>query len=527
MATSEISPALNLSSRTFSFRAFCSLLGLLIGLGVLLFLLAVKLHLPVTGENMYPESAGVLTAQRWAQGFPLYGDYRQPPYLVTSFPPLWYATMALAAKAGMSNLDTLTLFGRALSLCSLLGIVLLAYSWQRKIGIDRQIAVLGPGLYLAFPVLIPWAITARPDFPALFFSFLAIYCAGTRRGTLAAPLAGLASAAAFLMRHNSVGAPTAIVLWMLWSKRWKSAAVVCATWGLVVGLALVPFQLSSPGMLALNLSGAKFGKFAFTYAHDILGRIIESDGNGFTLLLLVFGVLGLLSTREKPGHAPEHQPRLLGLYLALSFGFAVFGSAAAGAAVNHFLEPALALAVLSPSGIESLKRSWKNAPQFSYFTALITLVLLVPSLDAQRSLIGHSPREDFRGVVPLLQGRHVFTDIPYLAARSSSPQLVDLISLTNSERRNQWSPSPVIGELQSKHFELVILDEPASVPFDPEAMYPRYSRMDLAVRTAIRKNYGLCFEVSTAFVYSPLSETTGAPMGCPSSGSSTITEQTN
>ena len=35
-------------------------------------------ELRVTGDNMYPESAGVLDAQRWAQGLPLYSDYRQP-----------------------------------------------------------------------------------------------------------------------------------------------------------------------------------------------------------------------------------------------------------------------------------------------------------------------------------------------------------------------------------------------------------------------------------------------------------------
>ena len=86
-------------STVFSFRTFYILLLILTGLMVILFLLGTKRYLPVTGENVYPESAGVLVAQRWAHSLPLYEDYRQPPYLITAFPPLWYALLAGGAKA--------------------------------------------------------------------------------------------------------------------------------------------------------------------------------------------------------------------------------------------------------------------------------------------------------------------------------------------------------------------------------------------------------------------------------------------
>ena len=113
---------------------------------------------------MYPEAAGVLSAQRWAHGFALYEDYRQPPYMTASFPPVWYGILAVAAKLGLSDLNALTLFGRLLSLACLFGVTVLAFRWNRKIGHPLGLALLTPLFYLSLPILIPWAVTAHPDF---------------------------------------------------------------------------------------------------------------------------------------------------------------------------------------------------------------------------------------------------------------------------------------------------------------------------------------------------------------------------
>ena len=158
-----------------SFSNITRLLLILSGCAALLFLIEAVRFLPVTGENMYPESAGVLAAQRWAHGLPLYADYRQPPYLVTPFPPLWYGCLAIAAKFGLNDLDSLTLFGRVSSLAFLLGTMGLGYVWNLRLGLSPQLALLTPAFYLSFPVLIPWAVTARPDFLSIVLGFAGIY----------------------------------------------------------------------------------------------------------------------------------------------------------------------------------------------------------------------------------------------------------------------------------------------------------------------------------------------------------------
>ena len=66
-------------STGWSFQAFHLLLLALTGVMALLFLIEAARSLPVKGDNMYPEAAGVLAAQRWAHGLPLYEDLPSDP----------------------------------------------------------------------------------------------------------------------------------------------------------------------------------------------------------------------------------------------------------------------------------------------------------------------------------------------------------------------------------------------------------------------------------------------------------------
>ena len=89
----------------------------------------------MSSDNTYPEAAHIVSAQRWAHGLPLYSDYRQAPYLVTAFPPVWYALLAIPARLGLDNLDALTIFGRLLNLVSLLAVCGIAHLWNRRLGL--------------------------------------------------------------------------------------------------------------------------------------------------------------------------------------------------------------------------------------------------------------------------------------------------------------------------------------------------------------------------------------------------------
>src|SRR4051794_3358969 len=202
----------------FSYFSFQAMLLTLTGLMTVLFVGQVIHLVPVTSDNMYPESAGVLSALRWAHGFSLYQDYRQAPYLIAPFPPLWYACLVVGTKLGFGDLNRLTLFGRILSLLGLFGMATIGYMYNRRLGVSALLAALTPAFYLSFPLLIPWAVTARPDLLALCFGCFAIYLAGVRKGTKWIIFAGPIAALAFLCRHNAVAVPVSVVIWLAYCK---------------------------------------------------------------------------------------------------------------------------------------------------------------------------------------------------------------------------------------------------------------------------------------------------------------------
>ncbi|MGC4053250.1 MAG: hypothetical protein QM757_28435 [Paludibaculum sp.] len=496
----------------FSFTGFNVLLLALCAATALLFLVQAAGYLPVRGDNSYPEAAAALSAQRWAQGLPLYENYRQPPYLVTAFPPLWYALLSVPARLGYANLDSVTLFGRLLNLAALFGVAGLGFVWGRQMGRPVLIALLTPALYLSFPILIPWAVTVRPDFPSLFFALLALCLAGYRPSMPWVILAGLAASLAFLIRHNAVAVPVAVVLWMVWTGRWKHAVTFCLTWGVVVAATLYVFNSSSHGMLLVNLSGAKFGRLAVTYSRDSLLRLLVSPGHGYALVLFILGALGFLySWRDT-----DLRNRMVGIYAVVSLGLALFGSAAAGGDVNHYLEPALAMALLAPTGLARLRASWPEDSPLAAFAAICMVVLLLPSIDVQRWKAMHERPEDLRGFLPLVTERSVLTDVPFLAARMQSPQATDLASLSYAVRSGGWSSAGLVNLVMQKKYESVILSEAVNTAYDPAALYPRYPHLDPALRKAVMENYGLCFELGRYFVYGPnRSDGTAANLKCP------------
>jgi hypothetical protein len=213
--------------------------------------------------------------------------------------------------------------------------------------------------------------------------------------------------------------------------------------------------------------------------------------------------------------------RLVKIYLAVSGALAVLGSASAGGGVNHYLEPALAMTLLVPLGLVRLQAAWRE-PTLAGFAVVIMLAFLLPSLDVQRWNAMHSRPEDLRRLVPLVRNQQVFTDIPYLAARTSAPHLVDLASLINTQRVGgwaAWSSAKLAQAIKEKQYELIVLSRPAEIAYLPAGRYPRAPRLDSAIQREIIQNYRRCVELNfcyglefdTCYVYEPLSHGSSRP----------------
>jgi hypothetical protein len=349
----------------------------------------------------------------------------------------------------------------------------------------------------------------------VFLALLALLCAGLRPTAASTTLAAILMALAFLAKHNTVSVAVAIVLWLLWYRRWKLAAIFCAVWAIAAVSVLLPYQMSSGGLLLLNLSGSKFGLFALTYVRDVLAQLFTKEGCGFAVALFTLGAFGFIQSLK----SRDSRSHLICIYFIVSFGLAILGTAAAGGAVNHYFEPALAMAMLIPPGMVQLQAAWQKESPLALLTILMTLALLLPSLDVQRWNAMHKRPEDVRPFVSMFENRRVFTDDPYLAARIAKPQAIDLSSLTNTENRGgwaAWSSDAIAKDLREQKYDLVILRTPMRapyVPYNPAARYPRTHRLDSAIQNAILQSYSLCLESDKSDDYGQLSLYRPRPFG--------------
>lgn len=490
-----------------SFRNFRRIVLLLTAVIAVLFLIEAARFIPVTDENVHTESAYIVSAQRWAQGLPLYSDFRKPPYLITPFPPLWYSFLLLAQRAGITGIDALTLFGRALSMGALIGIVCLLFWWNRRRGFDRESSLLSCTFYLGIPLLMPMAVIARQDLPALFFSLLAVLVVSMRPSAAFASLAGVIAGLAFLTKHSSVAAPITAVLWLLTLRRWRDSALFCTLWAIVVIPVMAHFQVASGHTMLMNLSGSKFGPASTKNLHDILIHLMTTSGEQIMLVLFGFALFAFL---EKNDNARD---RLLKIYFLVSLPLALFACRFANATANHFLEPIMVWALLVPVAMQALEKHWKDAPAQSAFVTVLAVVLLAPTMDVQLWATRNEHPDDVRALKQVVAGKRILSDVSYLGARSANPGFLDPISLNFAEQAGAWSAQPIIAQLGSHGFQLVILHWSLD---DPRWQTIRYPRLSPAMRSAIRENYTFCFELDSDFFYAPATaDSTSPTSACP------------
>lgn len=497
------------SGSSLTFQRFRRLVLILTGLAAASFLAQAFHYLPVISDNEYPETAGVVSAQHWARSGSLYSDFHKPPYIVTGFPPLWYAFLVGIARASSTELDAMTWMGRFINLASLLLLMVATYLWSRRLGCGRGPSLLVPLFYLTVPMLIPWSVAARPDFPSLLFSVLAVIMATGGSRAVWIFLAALVAATSFLMKQSAVAAPTALVLWLVWSRRWKHAAWFCTVWFAIVAFVLGFFDLASNGLLRLNISGTHFGHVALGHAHEILVHVLAPPGNGFLYLLIACGLAGFsYSWRD-----PRSEIRLLSVYLATSLFFAGTGSLVAGGNVNYYLEPFLTLALFMPLLFERLEKEWKPDSVTAFLFLFVFLVVSLPTLDLLRWRALNARPVDHSFLVSLVKGKQVLSDIPYVAARSATPEFLDPVSLVYEERRGGWSSEEIVRRVDRQTYDYVILE---STVDDPRRASPRYQTLSPPLRKAIQANYTLCFEKNSAFVYAPRKDfAQNSPPSCP------------
>jgi hypothetical protein len=405
-----------------------------------------------TGDVTSPESAVTTLALNLAHTGRLYSPLDQPPYTPVAYGPVLYLGMAIMAKILQLHFLGLLVAGRLAALLSFLLLCAALYWAARRSGCPDWVAILPAVLVFSDYSFARWNATVRPDVPAILLSVLCIALAivPSRKAMITA---GACAAIAVFLKLSYVAAPGAVLMWILWSRRYSYAVWFCVT-AVAIGCCLLAFfvlrgdPILTQIMVMRNVLTSRQGVFS------LLTMEWQRDA---TKLLLAFCLTGL----AYPILAGiEHRKEaLLGLYLGLSLLIGVVTSFNSGASSNYYLEPRAAAMLIVPLGIWNLAQFWPRAPlAFRIFASAVVLFAFIMQPLSWFRLFAQIRQEgnDVRAIVPAVSGNHVLSTDSYLAALGKDPEMLNPYLVTQLEARGHWSSRPLVDSIMEQKYDVVV-----------------------------------------------------------------------
>jgi hypothetical protein len=381
----------------------------------------------------------------------IYRDLSQPPYLPAQYSPLVYMLYSLPGRIGAGE-KNLFLGPRLIALAMFLLCVGVVVSIVRTLIRVRFAWLWGMLLAGSISSVRSWVLMLRGDFPAIFFSLLAIRLLLVR-SRWAVILAGVCAGFATQFKFTYVAALTAGSLYLLIRRRWKDLGGFAVAGALSsVGLYLL-FWMRERDMLAQMLA--------------LSPGIVDVKGD----IKLVFAALRepvvLIALAGLPPIARRFSPRW-GLVLLFTLTSLTIGGLAglqAGANRNYFFESLLALTPLAVLGVFRLTVWAREHVWAAFFVAGLFAIHFLPTsahelyLDLPsgiRSRSIESRNEGFRTMQNALQGRHIFSTVPRLALLDPDPALMEPFLLSYLQTLGKFDARPILDRVDSGEFDVLI-----------------------------------------------------------------------
>ncbi len=172
-------------------------------------------------------------------------------YVPFLYPPVYFCFSALAALIFGIGFFPLRLVSFLASLVSFTTIFLIVRNETK----NWWVAILSTGLFAAtFRVTGAWLDIARVDSLFLALWLLFVYLIISRKTALAAVLAGLLAALAYLTKQTALIACIPILVYLFWSN-WKFALVCLGTAALTIGLTTLVLNFASAGWYSYYVFG--------------------------------------------------------------------------------------------------------------------------------------------------------------------------------------------------------------------------------------------------------------------------------
>ena len=439
-----------------------------------------------------------------------YHSINDPPWIVTSYPPLFLIINGLiTAVVGLSLIP-----GRFLASISLVGVIAVAIFLLRRLGITKNAAILSAGTLLIFPWPVNWSQIARVDTLGLLLVIGGIYFWIRNEKKHNVVLSGILFALALFTKQSFLAGPAAVVFHGILSRdrrTWLFLATFLVSTGILYGIAGV----LTGGWIFAHL-------FKYTANAYFLGRFTAGAGLYLktTWLLQVLA----LSAFAMPGALAGRRPLIGWYYFFAHLGLITYGYE--GSDINYLIEPLLSTALLAGVSLDTLKKNNELVtshipfpPATVGYTALIFIFLLGRFINPSAFKIERVTSETLQNGIELIHlaasqpGEMLSEDasFTFLAGKTVifQPYIMTLLS-----RTGKWDQEPFVETIRQRKYALIILRVDLNDPHNTEVRggvweMAGFDRWTEEMEEAIKANYKLygALDVGVGnpwFVYLPI-----------------------
>lgn len=327
-----------------------------------------------------PEGSIVYSILAVAGEGQVYRDCALPPYATTPYPPVFYLFSGGFTWLAGGGVEVAYSSGRLVCFLATCVMLWLVARLARHAGASTTWSI-GAALAAATVwTLTPFAYTCRPDILAIAFTLAGLDWFLTHPDPKGAAVTAVLFLVGIFTKHVVISAWLALCLYLLWSRQWKSLAVLVG--GLVAGALLVlqGCEWATGGLFGMNVIDANIAplKGSQPLLFMIFGYLLAGEVPvfyGVVVPLLIWWARG-----KERRLRPTAGFTLLTLYAVVSLGVAVLLSAKAGAGGYYFMEPAIAAAILSGRGLGSYAAVTRRKPGWRLAGVITSLVLAVQTI---------------------------------------------------------------------------------------------------------------------------------------------------
>jgi hypothetical protein len=437
----------------------------------------------------YPDSASLLRIGDYAHTGTIYPDPNRPPYLASLYGPMFYVLLSLPARLA-GSIDEMRMLVRVAILVFWIASLVLLFFIVYRVSGSMNRGAWAIAFACAPDVIAHWTTQVRSDLPGITFSLLSIYVFLGAKAYPRLILAAFWSVLALLCKQTFLPASLAVLLYLLWCRRFAQALVWASTitFGTLLGYGAVIWK-EPYAWLQLTT----FAKPVYSFHTGFLLAV-----RGLLNAAPLFALIGALAAWRKT----RKTELLLLIYCLLSWIVALTSLMQVGGSTNYFLEPLTASAAVAAANLPSLEEAIEGFSRTILIPAVfVMLCFFVPSLQADRILLKDgwfrmqhytAYRSDWQLFVSSVIDRALLSSYPDVTIYSRKPEVPDPLLNSVLAERGRWSWNPVIDNLKRSDYELL-------------AMYPYFLRgsgqyrglryWNVSLFEAVQRNYqlaGLC-----------------------------------